>query len=108
MSVFANSQLEHTLQLFVQDCTVNRVEGVDVHPPLSPASADFSIMMECTPEIGHCHSMCTLWSLRRKRSREKFTGIADVIPVGIGSGFRKDCTMVRVINRCIVYSVHCK
>jgi hypothetical protein len=35
-------------------------------------------MMECTPEIGRCHSVCTLWSLRRKRSREKFTGIAGV------------------------------
>jgi hypothetical protein len=32
-----------------------------VHPPPSPARADFSIMMECTPEIGLCHSVSTLW-----------------------------------------------
>jgi hypothetical protein len=30
------------------------------HTP--PARAGFSIMMECTPEIGHCHSVCTLWA----------------------------------------------
>jgi hypothetical protein len=32
-----------------------------VHPP--PPSlgwADFTLMMECTPESGHCHSVCTL------------------------------------------------
>jgi hypothetical protein len=32
-----------------------------VHPPPSPARADFSIMMECTPEICNCHYVCTLW-----------------------------------------------
>ncbi len=34
-----------------------------VHPHPHPARADFSIMMEleCAPEIGHCHSVCTLW-----------------------------------------------
>jgi hypothetical protein len=26
-------------------------------PPPSPGWADFTIMMECTPEIGHCHSV---------------------------------------------------
>jgi len=25
-----------------------------VHPPPSPGWADFTIMMECTPESGHC------------------------------------------------------
>jgi hypothetical protein len=30
-------------------------------PPPPPAWADFSIMMECTPESGNCHSVCTLW-----------------------------------------------
>jgi hypothetical protein len=33
-----------------------------VHAPPSPAKADFPIMMECTPELGHCHSVCTLCS----------------------------------------------
>ncbi len=33
-----------------------------MHPPPSPARADFSIMMEleCAPEIGHCHSVGVL------------------------------------------------
>ncbi len=31
-----------------------------MHPPPSPARADFSIMMDCMQEIGHCHSVCTL------------------------------------------------
>ncbi len=35
-------------------------KGVVVHP--SPAWANFSIMMECSPESGHYHSVCTLWS----------------------------------------------
>ncbi len=29
-----------------------------MHPLPSQARADFSIMMECTPEIGNCHSVC--------------------------------------------------
>jgi hypothetical protein len=32
-----------------------------VHPSPSPARADFSTMMRCTPEIGNRHSVCTLW-----------------------------------------------
>jgi hypothetical protein len=35
---------------------VDRVKGGGVHPPPSPDWADFTIMMECTPESGHCHS----------------------------------------------------
>ncbi len=35
--------------------------GVGVHLPPSPAWAYCFIMMECTPESGRCHSMCTLW-----------------------------------------------
>ncbi len=30
-------------------------------PPPSPAWADLTLMIECTPESGHCHSVCTLW-----------------------------------------------
>ncbi len=40
----------------------SELKGAGVHPPPSPARADFSIMIECTPEIGNCHSVCTLWS----------------------------------------------
>jgi hypothetical protein len=32
-----------------------------VHPPPSPARADFSIMMGCMPQIGNRHSVCILW-----------------------------------------------
>jgi hypothetical protein len=35
-------------------------EGGRAAPPSSPGLANFSIMMECTPECGHCHSVCTL------------------------------------------------
>ncbi len=39
---------------------VNRAKGGGrAHPPL-PGWADFTIMMECVPKSGHCHSVCTL------------------------------------------------
>ncbi len=34
------------------------MEGV--RPPSFPVWADITIMMECTPESGHCRSVCTL------------------------------------------------
>ncbi len=45
---------------FVRDGKQSGGGGRAPHPP-SPARADFSIMMDCMPEIGHCHSVCTLW-----------------------------------------------
>ncbi len=33
-----------------------------VHPPPSPGWADFSVMMECTPESGNCHSVFCVYS----------------------------------------------
>ncbi len=30
-------------------------------PSPSPAWANFFIILECTPESGHCHSLCALW-----------------------------------------------
>ncbi len=54
--------------------------------PLSLAWANFSNMMECTPESGHCHSMCTLstkhWSLLTVNNnkfslRRTFSQLAD-------------------------------
>ncbi len=44
---------------FVRDG--NRLKGVGVHPPPSPARADFSIMMGCTPEIGNRHSVYSVF-----------------------------------------------
>ncbi len=41
----------------------NRVRWGGRAPPPYPDRADFSIMMECTPEIGHCHSVCTIYVL---------------------------------------------
>jgi hypothetical protein len=40
------------------------IEGVHPPPPSppSPGGANFYIMMECTPESGHCYSVCALWS----------------------------------------------
>jgi hypothetical protein len=43
-----------------------------VHPSPSPGGANFSIMMECTPESGLCHSVCTLGILPKQiRSRKE-------------------------------------
>ncbi len=36
---------------------VDIVKGGGRSPPLSPAFADFTLMMERTPESGHCHSV---------------------------------------------------
>jgi hypothetical protein len=55
-------------------------------PPISPGWADFSIMIECSLESGHCHSVLNQPSLLRVRvdalplslyllSREKLWGI---------------------------------
>jgi hypothetical protein len=32
--------------------------------PYSPSCLNFSIMKECTPERGHCHSVFSLWVYR--------------------------------------------
>ncbi len=52
------SQLERTLR-FVRDGNY-RVKGGGRAPSPPAARVDFSIMMECTPEIGYRHSVCTL------------------------------------------------
>jgi hypothetical protein len=38
-----------------------------MHPPPLPSRADFTLTMECTPESGHCHSMCVLCGSNRSR-----------------------------------------
>jgi len=57
--VYLPPQLECPMQpLYVM---VNRVKGSGRAPPtLTSNGADFSIMMECTQEIGNCHSVCVL------------------------------------------------
>jgi hypothetical protein len=39
-----------------------------VHPPPSPDWANFSTLMECTPESGRCHSVYSvvLWKVAKK------------------------------------------
>jgi hypothetical protein len=51
-----------TTALYVMLDTVKK--GVWAHPQPSPGWANFSIMMDCTPGSGHCHSVCTLWSAK--------------------------------------------
>ncbi len=57
--VYLPSQLERTTQLYT--LWVDRVKEIGRAPPTSPGWANFSIMMECTPENGKCRSACTLW-----------------------------------------------
>ncbi len=52
--VYLPSQLERIPTLYMM---VDMVKGGGRAPPLSPACADFILMMECTPESGHCHSV---------------------------------------------------
>jgi hypothetical protein len=39
---------------------VNVMKGVGVHPPPSPAWANFTLMMEYTPESSRCNSVCSV------------------------------------------------
>ncbi len=62
------------------------------HPYTVPARADFSIMTEYTPQIGHCHSVCTLWSPHHPPS-----SFNELIPtqsqlVVFGGSFQDDLT----------------
>ncbi len=40
---------------------VDIAKGGGRAPPFLPGWANFSIMMEWTPESGPCHFVCTLW-----------------------------------------------
>ncbi len=55
---YLHSQLERTHKL----CSWWQIEwkGQGLHPPPSTGWADFTIMVECTPENGYCNSLCTL------------------------------------------------
>jgi hypothetical protein len=54
-SISALSAGAYTTTLYVM---VDRVKGGGRAP--SPGWPNFSIMIECTPERGNCHSVCTL------------------------------------------------
>ncbi len=43
-----------------------------MHPLPSPAWANFSIMMECMPESGRCHSVCILFGRSNRGLYEPF------------------------------------
>ncbi len=60
---------------------VDRVKGDGraVHPPPSPAWADFTIMMECTPESDHDLSVCTLWGQRSDRMSPQLSEVSDIV-----------------------------
>jgi hypothetical protein len=45
---------------FVRGGKYSERKGMGVHPPPSPAWANFSILMEGTQERGRCHSGCVL------------------------------------------------
>ncbi len=61
--VYLPSHLERTLKLTLYSHVIKkRVKGDGRAPPPSPGWANFSIMMECTPESGRCHSVYTLWT----------------------------------------------
>jgi hypothetical protein len=62
-SVSALTAGEYTTTLLVMVDIVKGGGLVFPLPPPSPDRADFSIMIEYTPQRGHCHSMCTLWAL---------------------------------------------
>jgi hypothetical protein len=54
LSVSARSAGAYAATLYVM---VDKVKGGGRAPPPSPGWHDFSIMMECTPESGFCHSI---------------------------------------------------
>jgi hypothetical protein len=63
-SVSALSAGAYTATLYVM---ITIVKGGERAPPNSIAWANFSIMIECTPESGNCHSVCTLGCSQTKK-----------------------------------------
>jgi hypothetical protein len=59
-SVSALSAGAYTTTLYVIVDIIKRGGRALPKSPPSPGSANFSIMMECMPENGSCHSLCTL------------------------------------------------
>ncbi len=57
-----------------------------MHPPPSPAWADFTFMIECTPQSGHSHSVYVLCGLPQPRYGQGFCVIFPVrLPVPLAN-----------------------
>jgi hypothetical protein len=68
---------ESTATLYV---IINRVKRGGHTPPPLPASANFSIKMECTPESGRCNSMSTVLCGYHKKIGQEFLQDAELVP----------------------------
>ncbi len=55
-------------------------DKIHINPPLSPARADFSIVMGCTQEIGNRHSVCTLWFQQRRGDTQQLKEKTVILP----------------------------
>jgi hypothetical protein len=90
----------------------NRVKGGGPASP-SLAWANFSIMIECMPESGRCHSVCTLWCkhsqpqqpgpkipspLNHTRKKGK---LLSVYSVEINGVTWPDCRKAFTVNTCL-------
>ncbi len=58
-AVYLTSQLKLAPQSTFLYVMVDKVKGGGRGPP----TLIFSTMMEYTPESGHCHPVCTLWTV---------------------------------------------
>jgi hypothetical protein len=100
--VYLPSQLERTVHCnSVRDGIIEWM-GVGVHSSSTPARADFSIMMECTPEIGYCHSVCTLCSPLRWHQKTSSS-----LKISKNSHKKKLCNMIWVFY-AIILAVQCR
>jgi hypothetical protein len=64
------------------------MRGVGVHPPPSPARANFTLMTECTPESRGCYSVYSVVRPTTHRKTEKERQLADRSG-GVGGGGEK-------------------
>ncbi len=67
----AHSAGAYTATLLVM---VNVINGVGVHPPPSPARANFTFMTECAPESSHCNSVYSVVATLKVHKIENFLG----------------------------------
>jgi hypothetical protein len=66
---------------------VKIVKGDGRAPPPTPSRADFSVMMGCTLEIGHCHSVCTQCIYLRLAAQWLLRGLLSLALEGTHRGF---------------------
>ncbi len=70
-----------------------------MHPPPSPAGANFSIMMECTPKSGRCHSVCTLRFKLFFSYSCVLSGIPDALHRGEIPRFGEDAVLAKPLQQ---------